>query len=177
MISLQALDRLRSWLGGRPKLLKIGAPAALLTVLLAPSMWMLSVAPPLWRGVDAYVQVAHPPGQGTLLQFGPLYSFLARIPLYVGYATDSLRAGRPLPTLIFFVHPILTDSGVFALLISQHVSLCCSTFYLIILTSRLFWVRLTLAIAWAINPLFYSFAHCVGSETLGMILLLLVGAV
>jgi hypothetical protein len=86
---------------------------------------------------------------------------------------DCLRAGGPLPALRFFVHPILTDSGVFALLISQHVALCCSTFYLITLTSRVFWVRLMLAIAWAVNPLFYAFAHSVGSEALSMILLLL----
>lgn len=177
MISLEALDRFKNWIGARPDLLKIGAPVVLFLVVLTPSIWMLSVVPPLWRGVDAYVQVAYPPGTGTLLQFGPLYSFAARIPLYVGYAMDSLRAGRPLPTLVFFIHPVLTDSGVFALLILQHVALCCSAFYLIILTSRLFWIRLALAITWAVNPLFYTFAHCVGSETLGMILLLLVGAV
>jgi hypothetical protein len=90
---------------------------------------------------------------------------------------DCLIAGSPLPTLRFFTHPILTDSGVFALLISQHVALCCATFYLITLTSPLFGVRITLAIVWAANPLFYMFAHTVGSETLSMILLLLLGAV
>jgi hypothetical protein len=61
-------------------------------------------------------------------------------------------------------------------LLSQHVALCWSAFYLIGVTSRLFLVRLVLVIVWAANPLFYTFAHCVGSETLSMILLLLVGA-
>src|SRR5438477_5092466 len=98
---------------------KLGAPFVLIAVLLAPSIWMLSVIPPLWRDVDAYVQVTQPPGPGTILQYGPLYCFVARIPLYFGYAIDSLGAGGPLPTFSFFIHPILTDSGVFSLVLSQ----------------------------------------------------------
>jgi hypothetical protein len=137
---------------------------------------MLSVIPPLWRDVDAYGEVTQPPGPGTILLYGPLYCFAARVPLYLGYALDCLRAGGPLPTLRFFVDPILTDSGVFALLILQHIALCSSTYYLITLTSRLFWARLILATAWAVNPLFYTFAHTVGSEALSMILVLLLGA-
>jgi hypothetical protein len=176
-ISLQPFGHLRSWISARPGLLRLGAASILFAVLLAPSIWMLSVIPPLWRDVDAYVQVTYPPGPGTILQYGPLYCFVARIPLYLGCAMDCLIAGSPLPTLRFFTHPILTDSGVFALLISQHVALCCATFYLITLTSPLFGVRITLAIVWAANPLFYMFAHTVGSETLSMILLLLLGAV
>ena len=111
------------------------------------------------------------------MTYGPLYPFAARIPLYLGYALDCLRVGAPLPRPAFLVHPILTDSGVFFLLLSQHVALFCSAFYLITLTSRFFWIRLIVAIAWAANPLFYTFAHCVGSETLSMILLLLTGAI
>lgn len=176
MSSLQALDRFRSWIGARPNLLKIGAPAILLAVLLIPSIWMLSVIPPLWRDVDAYAQVTLPPGPGTILQWGPLYCFVARIPLYFGYAIDCVRAGAPFPKPAFFIQPIQTDSGVFLLVFSQHVALCLAAFYLIAVASRLFLVRLILAIAWAFNPLFYTFAHCVGSETLGMILLLLAGA-
>jgi hypothetical protein len=70
----------------------------------------------------------------------------------------------------------LTDSGVLVLLLSQHLALGCSAFYLISLASRLFLVRLLLAGVWAANPLFYTFANCVGSEALSVILLLLFGA-
>ena len=172
----QTCVRFRRWISARPGLLRFGAPTVLVAALLTPSMWMLSVIPPLWRDVDAYVQVTQPPGPGTILQWGPLYCFVARIPLYFGYAIDCVRAGAPFPTPAFFIHPILTDSGVFVLLLSQHVALCSAAFYLIAVASRLFLVRLALAVLWGATPLFYTFAHCVGSETLGMILLLLVGA-
>ena len=157
-------------------LVKIAAPFVLVAVLLTPSIWMLTLIPPLWRDVDAYIQVTQPPGSETILQYSPLYCFGARLPLYLGYAIECLRAGQPLPGLGFFVHPILTDWGVFLLLLLQHAALCLAAFYLIAVTSGIFWVRLILAIAWAANPLFYSFAHCVGGETLSMILTLLIGA-
>ena len=136
---------------------------------------MLTVIPPLWRDVDAYLQVTRPPGPETILQYGPLYCWLARIPLYIGYASDCLRAGTPLPTLSFFAHPVLSDSGVFLLLLSQHLAFGLATLHFIAATTRIFWGRLMLAVVWAANPLFYSFAHTVGSEALSMILLLLLG--
>jgi hypothetical protein len=173
---LRAFQCLRSLPGVKPRLVRFGETSVLIAFLLAPSIWMLIAIPPLWKDVDAYVQVAHPPGIGTILQYGPLYCFVARIPLYLGYAIDCIRIGAPLPTRGFFFHPTLSDSGVFVLLLSQHVLLCLSVFYLIAVTSRLFLVRLVLVVAWAASPLFYTFAHCVGSETLSMILLLLVGA-
>jgi hypothetical protein len=173
---LEAFGRLTRWISARPGLIRLGAPSVLLAVLLTPSIWMLSVIPPLWRDVDAYGELVGRPGPGTILLYGPLYCFAARIPLYLGYIIDCLRVGAPLPTLTFFVHPVLSDAGVFALLISQHVALCCAAYYLIILTSRLFWVRLILAIACAFNPLFYTFAHTVGSEALSMVLFLVLGA-
>jgi hypothetical protein len=175
-ICLPAVGRFTTWISAGPGRLKFFASFVLFAVLLTPSIWMLSVIPPLWRDIDAYVQVTQPPGPGTILQYGPLYCFVARIPLYLGYAIDCIAGGASLPTPSFFVHPILTDSGVQVLLLSQHISLCFATFHLIAETTRFFWVRLTLAVAWAANPLFYTFAHCIGTETLSLILVLLIGA-
>ena len=157
-------------------LVKIGAPFVLVAVLVTPSIWMLTLIPPLWRDVDAYIQVTYPPGSATILQYSPLYCFAARFPLYLGYTIECVRAGQPLPGLGFFVHPTLTNWGVFLLLLLQHAALCSAALYLITVASGIFWVRLILAIAWSANPLFYTFAHCVGGETLSMILTLLIGA-
>ena len=175
-ICLRAVGRFTTCVSARPGRLKFFASFVLFAVLLTPSIWMLSVSPPLWRDIDAYVQVTQPLGPGTILHYGPLYCFVARIPLYVGYAMDCVARGTPFPTASFFTHPTLTDSGVFTLILSQHISLCFATFYLITETTRLFWIRLVVAIAWAANPLFYTFAHCIGSETLSLILMLLIGA-
>lgn len=153
------------------------APIVLVVVLLTPSIWMLTLIPPLWRDVDAYIQVTQPPGSETILQYSPLYCFAARIPLYLGHAIECIKTDQPWPSFSFFVHPTLTDSGVFLLLLLQHAALCSAAFYLITVTSGIFWVRLILAIVWAANPLFYSFAHCVGGETLSLILTLLIGAI
>jgi hypothetical protein len=174
---LRAFDHLKDWAASNTRLVRLAAAIVVGAVLLAPSLWMLMVIPPLWRGLDAYVQLTDPPGLQTIVHFGPLYCFGARIPLYIGYIIECLRAGKSFPSPGFFINPTLNDSGVFLLLLSQHVALFCSAFYFIISASRLFWVRLVLAALWASNPLFYTFAHCVGSETLSMILLLLVGAV
>ena len=175
-IWLQTSRHLTAWISARPTAAVFGGPAVVFAVLLTPSIWMLITIPPLWKGADAYFQVTAPPGPGSILNWGPLYCFVARIPLYIGYAIDCLRAGSPFPRPAFFIDPTLTDSGVFVLLLSQHIALCCSILNFICLASRSFWVRLVLAVAWAANPLFFTLAHQVGSETLSMILLLLLAA-
>jgi hypothetical protein len=177
MKQLAVFRRLRGFSGHESPVFEWGATLLLLGLLAAPSIWMLSVIPPLWKDIDAYIQVTQPPGAQTILQYSPLYCLIARIPLYFGFALECLRAGNPVPSVAFFFYPTLTDSGVLALLLSQHVALCFSAFYLISVVSRLFLVRLLLAGVWVFNPLFYTFAHCVGSEALSMILLLLFAAI
>ena len=140
---LRFVDHVHSWISAKPRLLKLSQAIVLGAVLFAPSVWMLSVIPPLWRDLDAYIQLTYPPGIETIVHFGPLYCFGARIPLYIGYGVECLRAGTPFPSPVFF-HPTLNDSGVFLLLLSQHVALSGSGLYFIILTSRLFWVRFVL---------------------------------
>src|SRR5947209_4845248 len=159
----------RRWPSGRENLL-------LLLILFAPSLWMLLRVPPFWKDVDAYAQVTMPPNLITIVHYGPLYCFSARIPLYFGYALHCLRVGQGFPSLHFFAEPILSNAGVQALLWLQHLGLCgASLFALRGIPGNLI-TRVALAVFWALNPLFYSFAQCVGSETLSLIVLLLIAA-
>ncbi len=155
---------------------KWGEIAGLLAILIAPSVWMLVRIPPLWKDIDAYAQVTAPAGIATILHYTPLYCFAARIPLFFGYAFDCWRSGAVFPALDFFQHPILCDSGVFGLLLCQHAALCSASLWIILLASGSTLLRFSLALLWASNPLFYTFAHCVGSESGSLVLILLLSA-
>ena len=149
---------------------RIVATALPLLFLAIPSLWLIAAVPPLWRGSDAYVQTVFPPGAATILRHGPLYCVLSRVPLWLGYLIS--RAGPVVSLGHFIKHSQLTDAGVFALIIVQHVSLWCAALYLIQAIARTLFLRLFLAVFFATHPLFYTFAHCIGSETLSMILAL-----
>jgi hypothetical protein len=143
----------------------------LLLVLFAPSAWMIATVPPLWRDVDAYNQLVQPPLLATYWGHAPAYCYAAKIPLFLGEQWERWR-GTTSPKAEIGSTP-LTDSGVELLILAQHLALCGAAFYFIIAISKVFWIRLALALAWASNALFYTFAHCVGSETLGVILVVL----
>jgi len=150
---------------------KLVATALPFLVLATPSFWLMLAVPPLWRDVDAYNQTVLPPGMVTILLHGPLYCTLSRVPLWFGYLVSG--AGPAVSLGFFIKHSQLTDAGVFALLFLQHAALWCAALYLICAVARTLPARLFLALLFASHPLFYSFAHCVGSEALSMILFLL----
>lgn len=149
------------------KVVGIALPLIFLTI---PSFWLMFAVPPLWRGVDAYNQTTLPPGMVTLLLHAPLYCTLSRLPLWLGYLISG--AGPPVSLGYFIKHSQLTDAGVFALLVLQHVAVWWGALYLICAIARTLPTRLVLAVLFASQPLFYGFAHCVGSEALSMISIL-----
>jgi hypothetical protein len=153
---------------------KTVATAVLLLILATPSLWLIAAVPPLWRDVDAYVQTVSPLSAGTILKHGPLYCIFSRVPLWLGYLASG--AGPWVWLGHFIKHTQLTNAGVFTLVLAQHVALWwAALFFINVITANLLW-RLLLAIFFASHPLFYAFAHCVGSETLSMIIIILVAA-
>lgn len=147
---------------------------ALLLCLFAPSVWMIATIPPLWRDVDAYNQLTRDPLITTFWGHAPAYSYLAKVPLFLGEQIERWRgivSASPESGL-----SKLTDTGVGLLIVLQHLALCGAAFYFILTISKFLCIRLALALAWASNALFYTFAHCVGSETLSVIVLVLVVA-
>lgn len=143
---------------------------ALLLCLIAPSAWMLTTIPPLWRDADAYVQLTEDPVLVTFWGHAPAYSYVAKPLLYTGEQWERWR-GNVSNRLPQSSQPALTDTGIGLVIICQHLGLAAASFCFIRAVSQLFWVRLALALAWASNALFYTYAHCLGSETLGLILI------
>jgi hypothetical protein len=148
----------------------------LLLCLFAPSAWMIATIPPLWRDADAYVQATEDPLLSTFWGHGPAYCYAVKVPLFAGEQFERLRHHVPASRAAGSSQPSLTDSGVWLLIVAQHLALCGAAFYFIVAVTRLFWVRLALALTWASNALSYTFAHCVGSETLSLIFIILLVA-
>jgi hypothetical protein len=142
-------------------------------VLFAPSAWMLLRINPLWRDIDGYNQVTLPPGPMTILQFSPLYCFGARIPLYLGCAYRAIVDRADLPGWAFFSSPILTDSGVFLLIVFQHLFLLGAQWFLLRSIRVNPVTKVILAALLALNAPFYTYTHSIGAEALSLSAILL----
>ena len=149
---------------------------ALFLCLFAPSAWMIATIPPLWRDADAHNQVALDPLVATFWGHGPAYCYLAKVPLLIGEHWERSRGITSARRATESSQPRLTDSGVWLLIVGQHLALCAAAFYFITAISRFFLIRLALGVGWATNAIFYTYAHCVGSETLSMIFVILLAA-
>ena len=135
---------------------------------------MIATIPPLWRDVDAYIQLTQPPLISTFWGHGPAYGYLAKIPLFLGEQWELWR-GIAVVTRANGL-TALTDSGVGLLIVGQHLALCGAAYYLIVAITLSFRVRIVLSLLWASCALPYTFAHCVGSESLTIIVTIVVVA-
>ena len=143
----------------------------LLLCVFAPSVWMIANVPPLWRDADAYNQLTRDPLISTFWGWQPAYGYLSKVPLLLTEQIE-LLTGHAQPRS----HPpsevlALSDSGIASLILAQHLALGISALGFIRAITSVFWLRLVLSLGWASNALFYTFAHCVGSESLSLILI------
>lgn len=150
--------------------------AALAVILLAPSVWMIATIPPLWRDVDAYNQLTVQPASATALGHGPLYCYAARVPLWLGAQIDRLGGGVSTSAHVALGPPVLTNAGILLLILMQHAGFVAASFFFITTVSAVPWVRLAAGLLWSGLHPFYTFSHCVGSETLSMICVLVFAA-
>src|ERR1044071_7403079 len=125
----------------------------LLLCLLAPSVWMMATIPPLWRDADAYVQLTEDPRVSKFWGHAPVYSYIAKIPLFLGEKWEQIRGLPPVPRTIPAQLPV-TDSGIALLIVAQHLGLSLAALLFITTVTRIFWGRLVLSLLWASNALF-----------------------
>jgi hypothetical protein len=142
-------------------------------ILTLPSLYFLAFVPPLWRDSDGFFQVASPLSYLTVLQWPPLYCFAARVPVLFG----ALMVGAAPAQGLSFNHPVFTDSGVFYLLLVQHILLICVLLLACVTITERRWLRGSVAALFASNPALYAFASCVGSEALSNVTTLLVAVI
>jgi hypothetical protein len=138
--------------------------------LFAPSAWMLATVPPLWRDVDGYHQLTQDPLLSTFWGWGPAYGYLSKIPLWLTEQAQRLTGSGMTATAPI---PGLTDAGIAALIITQHLALGIVALGFIRAITNVFWARIVVALVWASNALFYTFAHSIGSESLSVVLVIL----
>jgi len=136
---------------------------------------MIATIPPLWRDADAYVQLTQDPRVAKFWGHAPAYCYIAKLPLYLGEQWERIQ-GRPSVPRTIASQPALTDFGIALLVGAQHLGLSMAALLFINTVTKLFWMRFLLVVTWASNSLFYTFAQCVGSETLGVILVVLLAA-
>src|SRR5882724_1560926 len=155
----------------RPKRRALVGMGMLVVCIFAPSLWMIAKVPPLWRDADAYNQLTRDPLISTFWGWQTAYGYLSKVPLLLTEQIELSSGHAQLHS-----HPpsevlALSDSGIASLIIAQHLALGISALGFIRAITSGFWLRLVLSLGWASNALFYTFAHCVGSESLSLILI------
>ena len=88
-----------------------------------PSLYLLLVYPPLWKDVDALVQLIWPAGTPNIVHFPPLYCFAGRIPFWIGDCVQAWLSRQAIPGLRLTAEQHPTWLGIESLIVTQHAAL------------------------------------------------------
>ena len=89
-------------------------------VLSLPSAYLLLVYPPLWKDVDALIQLISPADVTNIYHFPALFCFSARLIVWLGDLFFTWRS----PDLLALQRPTL--QGIYTLVVAQHLALVLS---------------------------------------------------
>jgi hypothetical protein len=138
-----------------------------------PSVWFFAKIPVLWNYMDGFLQVSTKPGVANLLVWPPLYCFGARFPMLIGYL---IGGGTIKGAVRYISHPVLTNSAVLTLMITQHLAFLGASLVFIRTISKKTFVQIVLALIFSSFSFLYATVHTVGSESGSVVLILLIAA-
>jgi len=124
--------------------------------------------------MDGFLQVSTKPSAANLLVWPPLYCFGARFPMLIGYL---IGGGTVEGAVRYISHPVLTNSAVLMLIITQHLAFLGASLVFIRSISNNTVVQIVLALIFSSFSFLYATVHTVGSESGSVILILLIATV
>ena len=165
----------RFWFAGLFGRLERPWPSFCILVLLLgwPSVWFFANIPVLWNYMDGFLQISTKPGVANLLVWPPLYCFGARFPMLIGYL---IGGGTFEAAARYISHPVLTNSAILTLIITQHLAFLGASLIFIRTLSEKTFIQIVLALIFSSFSALYATVHTVGSESGSVILILLIAA-
>ncbi len=151
------------------------ADAFPLLILSIPSLYVLLILPPLWRDSDGFNEIASTFAPKGIIHWLPGYCLGGRLIVFAGSIVGSLLGGHGIPYLSISITP-LNDTGIYTLVVVQHLFLVLSLFYAARTLTDRFRMRVLFALFFALTPWVYIYANCIGSEAFSNPLVYLIAA-
>jgi hypothetical protein len=136
------------------------------TILCIPSIYLLTSYPPLWKDVDAIVQLTLPASVENIEHYPPIYSFLGRVPFFITAWMQNIGIQEPFRSIFEQQEPSL--AGIYLLLILQHLTLIAALTYTSMSMTSNRKMRCLFAVLLGSFSALYTHAHCCGSEALSL---------
>ena len=138
-----------------------------------PSVYFCLNFTPLWKGQDAIAQLILPAGELNILHYTPLYCFAGRIPFWFGNCLDALVTGKNLPPFDLWSAQWPSLSGLWLLILSQHIALIGSLTFLVKSVVQGNFGRGLATLFLVTCSGLYAEAHSGGTDSLSQVMILL----